>query len=73
MSDPADVAQPGTPVTAAERSAVDAVLRHGTIKAAARSLGKSPRTVEAQLATARERLGVATTIEVVRALFVERV
>lgn len=52
-------------VTVAERAAIEAIGRHGTVKAAAFALGKSPRTVEQQLRTARERLGVETTVQVV--------
>ncbi len=54
-----------TRLTPAERSALAAVGQHGTVKAAAFALGKSPRTVEQQLRTARERLGVGTTIQAV--------
>lgn len=59
------------PVTPAERSALEAVMRHGTAKGAADALGKSQRTVEQQLARVRERLDVTTTIEAVRVLFVD--
>lgn len=59
-------------VTPAERRALEAVMRTGTAKGAASELGRSQRTVEQQLATARERLGVTTTIEAVRIVFVER-
>ena len=59
-------------VTRAERQALEAVLRHGTAKEAATSLGKSTRTVEQQLASARHRLDVGTTLEAVRVVFVER-
>jgi DNA-binding CsgD family transcriptional regulator len=52
-------------VTAAERAAIDAIGKHGTVKAAAFALGKSPRTVEQQLRTARERVGVDTTVQLV--------
>lgn len=58
-------------VTPAERRALEAVLRHGTVKGAAHSLGKSQRTVSHQLASARERLNVTTTIEAVRIVFVD--
>lgn len=58
-------------VTPAERRAIEAVLRHGTVKEAATALGKSPRTVEQQLAKARERLAVTTTIEAVRRLYLD--
>lgn len=60
-----------TRVTPAERRALDAVLRHGTAKAAAFALGKSPRTVEQQLRSVRERLDVTTTIEAVRKVYVD--
>lgn len=59
-------------VTPAERRALEALLRHGTVKAAAHALGRSTRTIENQLATARARLDVGTTIEAVRVIFVER-
>lgn len=59
-------------VTPAEKRALEAILRHGTAKGAAYALGRSKRTVEQQLATARERLGVTTTIEAVRLVFVDR-
>lgn len=65
-----DVARPGTPVTTAERSALDAYSRHGTVKVAAHALGKSPHTVEQQLKSARERLGVTTTVQAVRLVVV---
>lgn len=59
------VARPGTPVTTAEKRALRAYGLHGSTKAAAFALGKSPRTVEHQLRTARERLGVETTVQAV--------
>jgi DNA-binding transcriptional LysR family regulator len=59
------------PVTSAERRALEAVLRYGTAKGAAAALGKSPRTVEQQLRSARERLGVTTTIEAVGRVLVD--
>lgn len=52
-------------LTAAELRALEAKGRHGTTKAAAYALGKSPRTVEQQLRTAREKLGVDTTVQAV--------
>lgn len=58
------------PVTSAERAALEAVLQHGTAKAAAHALGKSPRTVEQQLRSVRERLDVGTTLEAVRKVYV---
>lgn len=66
MSNPIDVARPGSRLTPAELRALDEVARHGTVKAAAAALGKRPKTVEHQLATARLRLGVSTTIEAYR-------
>ena len=59
-------------ITPAERRALESVLLHGTAKGAAGALGKSRRTVEQQLRTARDRLGVTTTIEAVRIVFVDR-
>lgn len=59
------------PVTPAERRALEAVLRHGTVKGAAGAMGKSPRTVEQQLARVRERLDVTTTIQAVRMVFLD--
>lgn len=57
-------------VTPAERKAIDAIGKHGTVKAAAYALGKSPRTVEQQLRTARERLGVDTTVQALQRVLV---
>lgn len=54
-------------VTPGERKALDAVWENGTAKQAARALGKSTRTVEQQLRSARDKLGVETTIEAIRA------
>lgn len=54
-------------LTPAERRALDTVWAHGTAKQAAAILGKSPRTIEQQLRSAREKLDVQTTIEAVRA------
>jgi DNA-binding CsgD family transcriptional regulator len=54
-------------VTSAERRALEAVWKHGTAKQAAAALGKSQRTVEQQLRSARAKLDVTTTIEAVRA------
>jgi DNA-binding NarL/FixJ family response regulator len=59
-------------ITPAERRALEAVLRAGTVKGAAFALGRSPRTVEQQLRTVRERLDVQTTIEAVRLVFIDR-
>lgn len=59
-------------VTPAERRALEALLRTGTAKGAAYALGKSQRTVEAQLAAARQRLNVTTTIEAVRLVFIDK-
>jgi DNA-binding CsgD family transcriptional regulator len=52
-------------VTPAERAALEAIGRYGTTKQAAHALGKSPRTVEQQLKSARTRLGVDTTVQAV--------
>lgn len=68
MSSPCDVGRTGSPLTPAERQAIEAVSRHGTVKGAAAALGKRPKTIEHQLATARARLGVTTTIEAYRVL-----
>ena len=68
MSDPIDVARYGSHLTPAERRALEAVARHGTVKSAAAALGKRPKTVEHQLAAARVRLGATTTIEAYRVL-----
>ena len=65
MADPALVARPGTPLTPAERLALEAMRHADTIEDAARMLGKSPGTVRAQLANARSRLGVRTTRQAV--------
>lgn len=62
MSNPSDMARPGTPVTPAERRALEAWKQLG-IKGAAAALGRSPRTIENQLATARVRLGAGTSHE----------
>jgi DNA-binding NarL/FixJ family response regulator len=59
-------------VTLAERSVLEAVAELGAVKRAAFALGRSPRTVEVQLASAHARLGVTTTIECVYRMFVER-
>ena len=58
MSEPTDVARPGTPLTPAERAAIAAFKNHGTVKEAAAVLRKSPSTINHQLATARIRQGV---------------
>lgn len=70
MSHP-DEAPAGSPITPAERRALDAVLRHGTVKSAATRLGKSPATIDHQLRNVRARLGVSTTIEAVRIVYLE--
>ncbi len=59
-------------VTRAERQALQAVMDHGTAKGAASALGKSQRTVEQQLASARDRLHVGTTVEAIRCVFVDK-
>lgn len=58
MSNPFDMAKPGTPLTPAEKKAIQAYQRFGTMKEAAAALGRSPRTIQNQLATARIRTGV---------------
>jgi DNA-binding CsgD family transcriptional regulator len=58
MSEPVDVARFGTPLTPAERRAIAAFRQLGTVREAAAALGKSPATVNHQLATARVRQGV---------------
>lgn len=63
MSNPCDMARFGTPLTPAERRAIAAVREHGTVKQAAAALGKSPKTLEHQLATARIRQGATTSIQ----------
>jgi DNA-binding CsgD family transcriptional regulator len=55
-------------VTPAERRALEAWWRAETVKEAAAALGKSPRTIEQQMATARARLGVTTSKAALRAL-----
>lgn len=52
-----------TRITPAERAALEAVARAGSVKGAAFALGKSPRTVEQQLAKARERLGAVSSLQ----------
>lgn len=58
-------------ITPAERQALEAYSRHGTYKGTAHELGKSPRTVEQQLAKVRERLDVTTTMQAVRRVFID--
>ena len=50
-------------LTRAEQDALDAVARHGSIKAAAYALGKSPHTLTVQLANARRTLGADSTVQ----------
>lgn len=50
-------------VTAAERAALEAYARHGSVKAAAHALGKSPRTVRQQITAARDRLGADSPVQ----------
>lgn len=64
MSDPVDVARPGTPLTPAERAAAAAYSRYGSVKEAARALGKSPSTVAHQLGAARIRTGAARSFQI---------
>lgn len=59
-------------VTPAERTALEAMLLHGSVKVAASALGKSPRTVEHQLARVRERLDVDSNLQAVRKVFIDR-
>lgn len=68
MSNPADMVRPGTPLTSAERRALEAYASHGTYKGAAAAIGRSTKTVQHQLAAARIRLGVTTSIEAYRRL-----
>lgn len=58
-------------ITPAERQALEAVLRYGTTKGAAASLGKSQHTIERQLESAKERLDVTTTVEAIRIVFTD--
>lgn len=66
MSNPADIGRHGTKITPAERRALDAVWNHGGVKEAASALGLSVNTVQAQLATARSRLGEPSTLAAIR-------
>lgn len=52
-------------VTPAELAALQAFATYGTVKQAAHALGKSPRTVEQQLDSARRRLGVSKSMTAV--------
>lgn len=61
MSNPIDMARFGTPLTDAERKAISAYREHGSYKQAAAALGRSPKTIQHQLATARVRQGVDRT------------
>ena len=63
MSSPIDIGRPGSALTPAERRALEAVKRYGTVKEAATALRKSPKTIEHQLACARARQGVTKTIQ----------
>lgn len=58
-------------ITPGERRALEAVLKHGTVKGAANAIGRSPRTLDAQLRSVRARLDVTTTIEAVRVVFLD--
>lgn len=53
-------------LTPAERSALEAVWEHNTAKEAAAAMGKSVRTIEQQLQSARTKLDVTTTMAAVR-------
>lgn len=48
-------------LTPAERAALEAVARFGSVKAAAFAMGKSPYTLTVQLASARRKLGAASS------------
>jgi DNA-binding NarL/FixJ family response regulator len=50
-------------VTPAEKRALDAMARYGSVKAAAFALGKSPHTVTRQLDSARRRLGAESSMQ----------
>lgn len=60
-----------TRLTPAERGALEAIALHETVKAAAHALGKSPRTIEHQLDSARKRLGVSKSMTAVLRLRLE--
>lgn len=60
-------------VTPAEEAALRAWWdNHGSVKAAAFALRKSPRTVEQQIDSARRRLGARSTVDAVRRGVVDR-
>jgi DNA-binding CsgD family transcriptional regulator len=50
-------------LTPAERKALQAVAEHGGVKRAAHALGKSTRTIEQQLRSARHRLDADSTMQ----------
>lgn len=50
-------------LTPAERQALEAIARHGSVKAAAYALGKSPYTLTVQLASARRKLGAESSLQ----------
>lgn len=50
-------------LTPAERKAIEAVQRTGSVKGAAFALGKSYWTIVAQTASARRRLGANSTLQ----------
>lgn len=58
-------------VTPAERAALKALYENGSPKRAAYALGKSVRTVEQQLASAKARLGVDDNYRAIRLVVVE--
>lgn len=58
-------------VTPAERRALEAYARKGSVKDAAASLQKSTHTIERQLESARERLNVTTTVEAITIVFID--
>jgi hypothetical protein len=55
-------------LTAAQRSAVEAVTLHGSIPAAARATGRNAHTIHSLLQVARRRAGAETTLQLVAML-----
>lgn len=53
-------------LSAAQRRYIEAIHRHGTFDAAAKALGVAYGTVHSHLSTARMRVGVSTTAELVQ-------
>lgn len=66
MADALTIAPKGTPLTPAERRALQARYWTDTDAEAAAVLGISVHTLRAQLANARSRLGVARTERAIR-------